>query len=224
MKAFILAAGRGERMRPLTDTTPKPLLPAGGEPLIVHTIRRLAAAGVTDLVINISHLGAQVETCLGGGDRFGVSINYSREAVALETAGGIVNAMPLLGDSPFLVVNGDIWTDFDFARLTGRSLEDSLAHLVMVGNPEHHPRGDFYLDHGKLVEEQGEVLTYSGIGLYSPNMFSDLSPGKRPLAPILRQAISNSQLSGEKFTGTWIDIGTPERLSELNRFLENYPR
>ena len=221
MKAFVLAAGRGERMRPLTDTIPKPLLLAGGEPLIVHTIRRLAAANVTDLVINISHLGDQVEACLGGGDRFGVNIQYSREAVALETAGGIVNAIPLLGDAPFILVNGDIWTDFDFAALTRRSLEDSLAHLVMVSNPEHHLQGDFYLEHGKLVQEAGELLTYCGIGLYSPNMFSGLPAGKRPLAPILRQAISNSQLTGEKFNGTWIDVGTPERLSELNRFLEN---
>lgn len=220
MKAFVLAAGRGERMRPLTDTIPKPLLLAGGEPLIVHTIRRLAAARVTDLVINISHLADQVEGCLGSGERFGVNIQYSREEVALETAGGIVNALPLLGNAPFILVNGDIWTDFDFTTLATRPLEDSLAHLVMVSNPDHHPQGDFYLDHGKLVEEEGELLTYSGIGLYSPDMFSGMSPGKRPLAPILRQAISNSQLSGEKFSGTWIDVGTPERLSGLNRYLE----
>ena len=220
MKAFILAAGRGERMRPLTDTTPKPLLPAGGEPLIVHTIRRLATAEVTDLVINISHLGDQVEARLEGGESFGVNIQYSREEVALETAGGIINALPLLGDEPFILVNGDIWTDFDFATLTRRSLGDSLAHLVLVNNPEHHPKGDFNLHHGRLVNEGGEALTYSGLGLYSPAMFSGLSRGKRPLAPILRQAISNSQLSGEKFTGTWIDVGTPERLVELKRYLE----
>jgi MurNAc alpha-1-phosphate uridylyltransferase len=221
MKAFVLAAGRGERMRPLTDTTPKPLLLAGGEPLIAHTIRRLANAGVVDLVINTSHLWDQVEACLGGGESFGVNIQYSREEVALETAGGVVKALPLLGDTPFILVNGDIWTDFDFAALTRRSLGDSLAHLVMVSNPEHHPQGDFYLDHGKLVQEDGELLTYSGIGLYSPNMFSGLPAGKRPLAPILRQAISNSQLTGEKFNGTWVDVGTPGRLSELNRLLEN---
>jgi len=221
VKAFILAAGRGERMRPLTDSTPKPLLLAGGEPIIVHTLRRLAAASVTDFVINVSHLGAQVEAYLGDGEKFGVNIRYSREKVALETAGGIVNAMPLLGDAPFILVNGDVWTDFDFATLTGRSLGDSLAHLVMVDNPDHHPLGDFFLDQGKLVKEKGEMLTYSGIGLYSPKLFSGLSPGKRPLAPILRQAIINSQLSGEKFAGTWMDVGTPERLAELNRFLEN---
>ena len=220
MKAFILAAGRGERMRPLTDTVPKPLLLAGDEPIIVHTIRRLANAGVSDLVINISHLGHQVETFLGSGEKLGVNIRYSHEEAALETAGGIVNAMPLLGDAPFILVNGDIWTDFDFATLVGRSLENCLAHLVMVNNPDHHPKGDFYLDNGKLVPGAGEALTYSGIGLYSPKMFSGLSPGKRPLAPILRQAISNSQLSGEKFTGNWIDVGTPERLSGLNKFLE----
>jgi len=219
MKAFILAAGRGERMRPLTDATPKPLLLAGGEPLIVHIIRRLSAAGVPDLVINVSHLGDQIESFLGNGEAFGVKIQYSREETALETAGGIVNAMPLLGSSPFILVNGDIWTDFDFSRLLNRSLANSLGHLVMVVNPDHHPQGDFYLDHGKLTSEKGEALTYSGIGLYSPGLFSGLAPGRRPLAPILREAISDSQLSAEKYTGKWMDVGTPERLSQLDAYL-----
>ncbi|MGW8247665.1 MAG: N-acetylmuramate alpha-1-phosphate uridylyltransferase MurU [Acidiferrobacterales bacterium] len=221
MKAFILAAGRGERMRPLTDSIPKPLLTVGGEPLIVHTIRRLSAAGVSDLVVNVSHLADQIEAFLGNGAQWGVNINYSHEEAALETAGGIINALPLLGDSPFILVNGDIWTDYDFSGLTKRPLENSLAHLVMVSNPGHHPQGDFYLDHGKLGQEGGEALTYSGIGLYSPALFSSLPPGKRPLAPILRQAISNSQLSGEKFNGKWMDVGTPERLSELDSYLDS---
>jgi len=219
MKAFILAAGRGERMRPLTDSTPKPLLTVGGEPLVVHMIHRLSAAGVSNLVINVSHLADQVETFLGDGARWGVNINYSREEVALETAGGVVNALPLLDDSPFILVNGDIWTDFDFSLLTNHSLADSLAHLVMVSNPEHHPQGDFFLENGRLVPAGEEALTYSGIGLYSPALFSGLSPGKRPLAPVLRQAISNSQLSAEKFNGRWVDVGTPERLSELDTYL-----
>ena len=219
MKAFILAAGRGERMRPLTDSIPKPLLMVGGEPLIVHTIRRLSAAGVSDLVINVSHLSDQIEASLGDGSQWGVRIDYSREKTALETAGGIINALPLLGDSSFILVNGDIWTDYDFSNLTKRPLANSLAHLVMVSNPEHHPQGDFCLYHGRLVQEGGEALTYSGIGLYSPALFSDLPPGKRPLAPILRQAISGSQLSAEKFSGIWVDVGTPERLSELDIYL-----
>jgi len=219
MKAFILAAGRGERMRPLTDTTPKPLLTVGDESLVVHTINRLVQAGITDLVINLAWLGEQIEQSLGDGGRFGAFIRYSREGDALETAGGIVQALPLLGDSPFLVVNGDIWTDYDFSRLASRSLDGMLAHLVMVDNPDHHPHGDFVLHGNRLVEADGEQLTYSGIGLYSPKLFSALSPGKRPLAPLLRKAISNSQLSGEKFQGQWLDVGSPERLQQLNQQL-----
>jgi len=219
MKAFILAAGRGERMRPLTDSTPKPLLTVGDEPLIVHTINNLVRAGVTDLVINLAWLGEQIEQSLGDGGRFGAAIRYSREENALETAGGIVHALPLLGDSPFLLVNGDIWTDYDFSSLANRSLDGMLAHLVMVDNPGHHPRGDFVLQGNRLVEADGERLTYSGIGLYSPKMFSALPPGKRPLAPLLKKAISNSQLGGEKYVGEWLDIGSPERLQQLNQQL-----
>lgn len=221
MKAFILAAGRGERMRPLTDSTPKPLLAVGGEPIIVHTIRRLAAAGVSELVINISYLAEQVRSVLADGGKWSVNINYSMEEVALETAGGVVQALPLLGEAPFILVNGDIWTDFDFSALADLELGDSLAHLVMVDNPAHNPDGDFFLDTGALSLTEGESLTYSGIGLYSPKLFSGLTPGKRPLAPLLREAISNSQLSAEKFTGSWEDIGTPERLSQLNQELKN---
>jgi MurNAc alpha-1-phosphate uridylyltransferase len=211
MKAFILAAGRGERMRPLTDSTPKPLLEAGGEPLIVH---------MTELVINVSHLGDQIEAFLGDGSRWGVNIEYSHEPVALETAGGIVNALRLLGDEPFILVNGDIWTDFDFSVLTNKSLAESLGHLVMVNNPFHHAEGDFLLDEGKLGADKGERLTYSGIGLYSPMLFAKLAPGKRPLGPVLRQAISDSQLTGEKYTGEWVDVGTPQRLHQLDELLK----
>lgn len=219
MKAFILAAGRGERMRPLTDTTPKPLLTVGNESLVVHTINKLVQAGITDLVINLAWLGEKIEQSLGDGERFGAVIRYSREDNALETAGGIVQALPLLGDSPFLVVNGDIWTDYDFSQLASHDMDGMLAHLVMVNNPEHHPQGDFVLRGDRLVEADGERLTYSGIGLYSPKFFSALSPGKRPLAPLLKKAISNSQLSGEKFVGQWLDIGSPERLQQLNKQL-----
>lgn len=219
MKAFILAAGRGERMRPLTDKTPKPLLKIRGEPIIVHTIRRLCLAGVSELVINVSYLADQIEAELGNGSNWGAEIKYSRELVALETAGGVVQALPLLGDAPFILVNGDIWTDFDFTQLRNRQLKNSLGHLVMVENPAHNPGGDFFLGGEKLSLEEGERLTYSGIGLYSPKLFVELAPGKRPLAPILRQAISNSQLSAEIFTGSWEDIGTPERLEQLNQKL-----
>jgi len=219
MRAFILAAGRGERMRPLTDVTPKPLLEVGSEPLIVHTIRKLVQAGITDLVINLAWLGEQIEQTLGEGQQFGAHIRYSREGDALETAGGVVQALPLLGDSPFLVVNGDIWTDYDFSRLASRSLDGMLAHLVMVDNPGHNPDGDFVLEGDRLVASDGERLTYSGIGLYSSNLFAGLAPGKRPLAPLLRKAISNSQLGGEKYVGRWLDIGSPERLEQLNQQL-----
>lgn len=219
MKAFILAAGRGERMRPLTDHTPKPLLIAGGQPLIVHTIQKLAAAGITELIINTAHLGQQIEACLEDGRQWGVGIRYSREQEALETAGGIVNALPLLGTEPFVLVNADIWADYDFTALAYRSLGDLLGHLVLVENPAHNKEGDFSLAGDMLVDSGGQRLTYSGIGLYSPRMFRDLAPGKRPLAPVLRQAVSNSQLGGEKFTGEWCDIGTPERLRELDERL-----
>jgi MurNAc alpha-1-phosphate uridylyltransferase len=219
MRAFILAAGRGERMRPLTDTVPKPMLLAGGEPLIAHTVHNLVQAGITELVVNLAWLGDKIKAYLGTGHRFGASIRYSPEATALETAGGIINALPLLGDGPFIVVNGDIWTDFDFKTLLDRSLDGRSAHLVMVDNPEHHPQGDFVLEGDKLIESAAPRLTYSGIGLYSPKMFDRLAPGKRPLAPLLSKAISNSQLGGEYHAGQWWDIGSPERLHQLNRFL-----
>ena len=218
MKAMILAAGRGERMRPLTDHTPKPLLLVAGKPIIVHTITQLVTAGFTDIVINHAHLGKQIEAALGNGQALGASICYSPEGEqGLETAGGIINALPLLGDEPFLVVNGDIATDFDFASL--KNVPVDLAHLVLVPNPEHHPKGDFGLDDTGLVNEQAsEQLTFSGIGLYSPKLFHNLPAGSRKLGPLLRLAIAKQHVSGQKFSGFWMDIGTPERLQELNAY------
>lgn len=220
MKVMILAAGRGERMRPLTDRTPKPLLEVAGESLIVHSIRRLAAAGITDFVINHAHLGDQIELKLGTGESFGVRIAYSREPEALETAGGIVQALPLLGLDPFLVVNADIWTDFDFAPLVNRHLPHSLlGHLLMVANPPHHPEGDFRVLDGMLNDTDGDRLTYSGIAVFRPELFAGLKPGKQPLAPLLRQEIARGRLSAEVYRGAWFDIGTPERLQQLQQIL-----
>jgi MurNAc alpha-1-phosphate uridylyltransferase len=218
MKAMILAAGRGERMRPLTDYTPKPLLLAAGKPLIEHTIRQLVAAGFTDIVINHAHLGLQIETRLGNGNQFGANISYSPEGEqALETAGGIINAMHLLGDYVFLVVNGDIATDFPFAELKNRTVD--LAHLVLVDNPAHNVQGDFGLNStGLVVSNSTEQLTFSGIGLYRPELFSNIPAGPSKLAPLLRKAITERRVSGQKMNGFWMDIGTPERLQELDSF------
>ena len=219
MKAMILAAGRGNRMRPLTDHTPKPLLAVGGKPLIVHHIERLAAAGITELVINHAHLGQQIEDGLGDGARFGVSIRYSAEGEgqALETGGGIHRALPLLGSDPFLVVNGDVWTDVAFADV--RLGEGDLAQLVLVANPAHNPGGDFALEAGRVRAGGPERLTFSGIGCYHPALFEGCTPGAFPLAPLLRQAMDAGQVGGQRHDGHWYDIGTPERLSEIDRFL-----
>lgn len=213
---MILAAGRGERMRPLTDHTPKPLLPVAGKTIIEHTINQLISAGFNDIIINHAHLGQQIEDHLGDGQQYGASIRYSPEGTqGLETAGGIINALPLLGDAVFLVVNGDIATDFPFAELKNRTVD--LAHLVLVDNPGHHPQGDFGLDDtGEVIENCPEKLTFSGIGLYRPELFSNTPAGSSKLGPLLRQAIANQRVSGQKFTGFWMDIGTPERLQELN--------
>ena len=218
MKAMILAAGRGERMRPLTDHTPKPLLLVAGKPIIEYTIEQLVAAGFTELVINHAHLGAQIEAKLGNGQQLGVIIHYSPEGEqGLETAGGIINALPLLGKEVFLVVNGDIATDFDFTTL--KNIPVDLAHLVLVPNPAHHPDGDFGINNAGLVDEQAtEQLTFSGIGLYSPKLFDGLEAGSRKLGPLLRQAIAKQRVSGQTHTGFWLDIGTPERLQELNAY------
>ncbi|WP_027157843.1 N-acetylmuramate alpha-1-phosphate uridylyltransferase MurU [Methylobacter luteus] len=218
MKAMILAAGRGERMRPLTDHTPKPLLSAAGKPLIEHTITQLVAAGFHEIIINHAHLGRQIEERLGNGERFGAAISYSPEGEeGLETAGGIINALPLLGNDTFLVVNGDIATDFPFAELKNLSID--LAHLILVGNPEHNRSGDFGLDSaGNIVENGVEKFTFSGIGLYKTELFSHMPVGKSKLAPLLRAAMSERRISGQKFDGFWMDIGTPQRLKELDLY------
>jgi len=218
MKAMILAAGRGERMRPLTDETPKPLLPVAGKALIDYPIEALSIAGVSELVINYAHLGEQLVEHLGDGRRFGVHIQYSAEpAGALETGGGIKRALPMLGSEAFLVVNGDIWTDYPYAP---RSLEAGrLAHLVLVDNPAHHPAGDFSLHNGEVRDQDGSRLTFSGIGLYHPSLFEGTPDGPFPLAPLLRSAMRDGRVSGEYYAGQWMDIGTPERLAELDRRL-----
>ena len=221
MRAMILAAGRGERMRPLTDTTPKPLLAAGGKPLIVWHIERLVRAGLREIVINHAWLGTMIEEALGGGERFGLAIRYSPEQTALETAGGIAQALALLGDEPFLVVNGDIYTDFDFAMLARDAVRlatgTALAHLVLVDNPPQHVRGDFALEGGLVAEDGPQRLTFSGIGLYRPELFRGIAPGSRaPLAPLLREGMRKRLVSGEHYAGCWVDVGTPERLAELD--------
>ena len=218
MKAMILAAGRGERMRPLTDKVPKPLLQAGGKPIIQHTIEQLVSAGFSEIVINIAHLGKQIKDTLGTGRQFGASIAYSDEGdTGLETAGGIIKALPLLGDAPFLVVNGDIANNYDFTQLHNKAID--LAHLVLIPNPEHHPEGDFHLSDDGLINAQGKpTLTFSGIGLYSPKLFDNTAPGKTKLAPILRLAMAQNRVTGEQFNGFWMDIGTPQRLDDLDQY------
>ena len=212
--AMILAAGRGERMRPLTDHTPKPLLTVHDKPLIVWHIERLKKAGITQLVINHAHLGEQIEQALGDGSSLGVSITYSPEDTALETGGGIARALPLLGEQPFLVVNGDVWTDIDYSALSLD--EDDLAHLVLVNNPSHNPKGDFVLNDGRVAAEGADKLTFSGIGLYQPRLFAGQSEERFPLAPLLRNAMSQNKVSGLHHQGIWTDVGTPERLAEIN--------
>ncbi len=225
MKAMILAAGRGERMRPLTDTCPKPLLPAGGKPLIVWHIERLAAAGVTGLVINHAHLGQMIEDALGDGARFGLPIAYSPEGSALETAGGIARALPLLGDAPFIVVNGDVFCDADFDALgraaAGLGGDGRLAHLLLVANPTHNPDGDFGLTpDGQVRDDAGERLTFSGLGAYHPALFAGVAPdAPAKLAPLLRAAMARGQVRGSRLDGRWVDVGTPERLHELDNSL-----
>lgn len=216
MRAMILAAGRGERLRPLTDTTPKPLLPVAGRPLIEYHIQRLAQAGFKDLVINHAHLGDQIEETLGDGARWGLSISYSREGTALETGGGIFRALPLLGSRPFLVVNGDIWCDYPFDKLRARVLT-GLAHLVLVPNPPHHARGDFGLDGQRVLSGGPTLYTFSGIGLYHPELFLGCQPGAFPLAPLLRRAMDDNRVTGELYQGCWIDVGTKERLVEAEK-------
>jgi N-acetyl-alpha-D-muramate 1-phosphate uridylyltransferase len=237
MKAMILAAGRGERMRPLTDTTPKPLLKVGGKPLIVWHLERLAKAGFKEIVINHAHLGAQIEKALGNGAAWGVSIQYSPEKVALETAGGIANALDLLGEEPFLVVNGDTFLELDFATVgqhikstalqannhaAPSGIKNTRVHLVLVDNPPQHPNGDFAIDfinqnHGMLKHTGEKMLTFSGVGVYHPDLFADIVKGEAAkLAPLLRKAIDNNSATAQYYQGVWHDIGTPERLRDLD--------
>lgn len=250
MKAMILAAGRGERMRPLTDHMPKPLLKVGGKPLIVWHLERLANAGFKEVVINHAHLGAQIERELGNGAQWGLSIQYSPEKVALETAGGIANALELLtqntnGREPFLVVNGDVYTEIDFKspisffntaleaenikaniHANSRDINNVMAHLVLVDNPPQHPNGDFAIEAGRLKNESGQndngMLTFSGVGIYHPDLFADIVKGQpAKLAPLLRKAIENNAATAQYYQGVWHDIGTPERLKSLDESLLN---
>ncbi|UCG19505.1 MAG: nucleotidyltransferase family protein [Thiotrichales bacterium] len=216
---MILAAGRGERMRPLTDNTPKPLLMVGGKPLIVWHLEALARAGIQEVIINHAWLGEQIPHALGDGGRWGLTINYSAEGnFGLETGGGIFNALPLLGDAPFLLVNGDVFTDINLVDLVQRGLaEEMLAHLCLVDNPEHHPKGDFSLSCQGMVSDVPS-LTFAGVSLISPALFAQCHAGTFPLAPLLRKAMQTHQVSGEHHRGFWLDVGTPERLN----YLENY--
>jgi MurNAc alpha-1-phosphate uridylyltransferase len=225
VKAMILAAGVGERMRPLTDHTPKPLLQVAGTALIEHHIRHLAGAGFTEMVINVAHLGQQIIDYCGNGSQWGVSLAYSREETPLETAGGIFKAMPLLGDAPFLVVNGDVWIDNPFEQLARYRLRpNETAHLLMVSNPPQHPRGDFHLDADgwvNVLEEGATGLTYAGVGIYSPAFFTRMSAGKRPLRPLLDAAIASRCLGGEYLDVEWEDVGTPARLEALDALVRS---
>ena len=215
MRAMVLAAGRGERMRPITDTLPKPLVPVAGKPLIGYHLEKLAKAGIRDVAINLSWLGERIRGALGDGQDYGVSIAYSDEGpVPLETGGGIFKALPLLGAGPFLVVNGDTWTDIDYGRL---ALEDGAnGRLVLVANPTHNPRGDFGLEGDLVVEREVDRFTYSGVGVYRPEFFAGCTPGKFPMLPLLKRAIAARVLRGELHRGEWCDVGTPQRLAELD--------
>lgn len=218
MKAMILAAGRGARMRPLTDHIPKPLVEVGGRSLIERTIEKLVTSGFTDLIINLAHLGGKIKAQLGDGSQFECQITYSAEgAVGLETGGGIHHALPLLGSKPFLVVNGDIATDYPF-NIVPEKL-NGLAHLVLVANPNHHPKGDFSIRSGLLYTGEGERLTYSGIGVYDPRFFSQCKAGRFALAPLLQTAMERGEVSGEVYSGFWLDVGTIGRLKELEERL-----
>jgi MurNAc alpha-1-phosphate uridylyltransferase len=222
MKAMILAAGKGERLRPLTLHTPKPLVRAGGVPLIEYHLRALKAAGFTDVVINHAWLGQQIEDYLGDGHQLGLNIRYSPEGEPLETGGGIFRALPLLGDEPFLIVNGDIWTDCDFTALRGPI--NGLAHLVLVDNPLHHTAGDFALVGGQVRDDASLVrLTYSGIAVLHPQLFAGCVDGAFKLAPLLRDAMAKGLVTGEHFTGRWVDVGTHERLAEVEQIVAVKP-
>jgi N-acetyl-alpha-D-muramate 1-phosphate uridylyltransferase len=218
---MILAAGRGERMRPLTDHTPKPLLPVAGKPLILWHLEKLAKAGFARIVINHAHLGDQIEELLGDGSAFGVELRYSNEGDPLETAGGIATALSLIEAEIFPVVNGDVFCDYEFSRFAGimQTMQrgNALAHLVLVDNPAHHPRGDFHLQAGQVHEAGAPRLTFSGIGVYRRGLFAGIEPGKKaPLAPLLKAAMAQGLVAGEHYSGRWVDVGTPERLMSLD--------
>jgi MurNAc alpha-1-phosphate uridylyltransferase len=232
MKALIFAAGLGERMRPLTDRTPKPLLAAGGKPLIVWHLEKLAALGVREVVVNTSWLAGQFPATLGDGSRWGLRLQFVHEGdTPLETGGGMLNALPLLGDAPFLAINGDIWCDFDFARLPTEP--EGEAHLLLVDNPEHHPEGDFILDANGHVHDTGAGprLTFAGLGVYRPSLLAgwrqavgdtegaDAAPPRFKLAPLLRAAMARSAMHGQHHRGRWTDVGTPQRLQALDAAL-----
>ena len=216
MRAMILAAGRGERLRPLTDKLPKPLVPIAGKPLIEYHLEALAAAGFKEVVINQGHLGDQLPAALGDGRRWDIHIHWSDEQPdALETGGGIFKALPLLGASPFLVINGDVWSNFSFARL--RAVKCDWAHMIMVPNPDHNSDGDFSLEGARITEHGHSMLTFSGIGVYHPRLFGSSKPGKFSIVPLLRTAMNKHLVTGELFTGAWDDIGTQDRLDHLAR-------
>ncbi len=218
MRAMILAAGRGERLRPLTDSLPKPLVEVGGKPLIEHHLQALAEAGFREIVINQNHLGKMLRSALGDGERWDINIHWSNEQPeALETGGGILQALPLLGSSPFLVVNGDIWTDYPYARL--RAIKCDWAHLVMIPNPPQNHGGDFVLLNARIRSVGGDKLTFSGIAVYHPRLFDDCTPGKFSVVPLLRSAIENHLVTGEIYKGGWEDIGTLERLEAARIFM-----
>jgi MurNAc alpha-1-phosphate uridylyltransferase len=218
MRAMILAAGLGTRLRPLTLTTPKPLLEVGGKPLIVWHIEALKRASVTQIVINTAWLGDKLVDALGNGESFGVEIHWSHESEPLETAGGIQKALTLLGSEPFILVNGDVWTRFDFSLLVNKELNDDLGYLVLAKNPPQHPNGDFVLTNNRITQEEGDdKLTFSGISLLSPKLFESLAAGKAPLAPLLRQVMDDGKVGGECMQDYWVDVGTIERLEELDQ-------
>lgn len=219
MKAMILAAGLGKRMRPLTNTCPKPLLPVGDKPLIVHHLERLEQAGVRQVVINVSHLADQIIEALGDGSQWGLELQFSRETIPLETGGGIRQALPLLGEAPFLLVNGDVWCETLPAQ---RALQgNDLAHLMLVDNPEHHPEGDFCLDNGRVYTQGQPKLTFSGLSIIHPTLLADHPIEAFALAPLLKTAMQQGRVSGEHFNGKWVDVGTPQRLTALDHQLRH---
>lgn len=218
MRAMILAAGRGERLRPLTDQTPKPLLEVAGQPLIVYSLQALAAAGIQDIVINIAYLGHLIQAVLGDGNRYGVRIQYSVETQALETGGGVYQALPLLGAEPFIVLSADIWSDYPLQQLPSKLT--GLAHLVLVDNPDYHRRGDFsLLSDGQLTNEGDAKLTFANMGIYHPDLFKDCKPGFFRLGDLLHSAVTRGQVTGEHYHGGWANVGTAEQLIQLDKFL-----